>query len=59
LSYGALLEKQEDCIFLEGKSQEMGLVGVYFRMFQSFPGATPVQLSGKSFKLSSIKPKIT
>jgi len=26
----------------------MGLVGVYFRMFQSFPGATLVQLKEKS-----------
>ena len=33
LSYGALLEKQEDCIFLEVKSQEMQLVGCYFWCF--------------------------
>jgi hypothetical protein len=32
-----------DCIFSEGKSQEMGLVGVYFGMFQAFSGAIPVQ----------------
>jgi hypothetical protein len=33
----------KDCIFSKGKSQEMGLVGVFFVMFQSFLGATPVQ----------------
>jgi len=32
-----------DCIFLEGKSQEMHIVGVCFGMFQSFPGAILVQ----------------
>ena len=40
LSYGCVWQ---DCIFLEGKSQEMSLVEVYSSMVQSFPGAIPVQ----------------
>ena len=45
--------------FLEGKSQEMQLVGVYFRMFQSFPGAIVVQLSEEIAKSLPVWSNVT
>jgi len=38
----------EDCIFSEGKSQEMGLAGVYLLINQLVPGAILVQLTRKT-----------
>jgi len=50
-----LLEKQGDCIFSEGKSQEKYKNQRFLDSFKWLPGATPVQLERKSLQISAFQ----